>query len=319
MFGIRIRPNISILRSLSTSIIRPARNTGKHLEYLSKFYTPEILESIKIAESLVEPDTILELNKQGPNSKSKFAPKHGRDFTKTDPSWEEPILYPNQAKGKTPYPQIPQVHAADRTDLRLRIEQPQDFKKQNAFKSAQQISKELSQLTGLDSGYISKLYVRPIVMKRVSCQTSKGKIPNFYALTVVGDKNGMIGLGEGKSRDGMRVALMKAHWNAVKNLTPVQRYEDRTILGDINHKYHAVKLFVKSAPAGFGLRVNANIFEVCQAAGIKDLRGKIYKSRNPMNVIKGFVEAITKQRSIEDLAGARGKKLVDLRKVYYSA
>lgn len=129
----------------------------------------------------------------------------------------------------------------------------------------------------------------------------------------------MIGLGEGKSRDGMRTALVKAHWNAVKNLTPIPRYEKRTIVGDIEYKFHAVKLFIKSAPSGFGLRVNPNIFEVCQAAGIKDLRGKIYKSRNPMNVTKGFVEALTKQRPLEDLAAGRGKRLVDLRKVYYSA
>ena len=87
----------------------------------------------------------------------------------------------------------------------------------------------------------------------------------------------MIGLGEGKSRDGMRVSLRKAHWNAIKNLQPIPRYENRTIIGDVDYKFHAVKLFLKSAPAGFGLRVNPNIFEVCQAAGIKDLRGKVYK------------------------------------------
>lgn len=160
--------------------------------------------------------------------------------------------------------------------------------------------------------------MRPIIMKRVSLKTSKGNIPNFFVLTVVGDRNGTIGLGIGKSRDGIRTAAVKAHWNAVKNLTPIPRYEERTILGDFEYKYHAVKLFMRSAPAGFGLRVNRNIFEICQAAGIKDLRGKVYKSRNPLLVCQGFVEALTKQRSIEDLAASRGKKIVDLRKVYYS-
>lgn len=299
-------------------VLRHYSTKNNHIEFLSKYYNPELLESIKITESLVHPKDLLTVSKQGPIGKSKFAPDPSQDYTKTDPEWDEPIIYPNQPQNKTPYPRIPQIAAPDRSDLKLRFT-PVAQRQKSTVKTSRQILEGLAKLTGLDQRFISSLYVRPIVMKRVSCQTSKGKIPNFYALTVVGNRNGMIGLGEGKSRDGMRTALVKAHWNAVKNLTPIQMYENRTILGNIEHKYHAVKLFLKSAPAGFGLRVNSNIFEICQAAGIKDLGGKVYKSRNPMNVVKGFVEALTQQRSIEDLAAGRGKKLVDLRKVYYSS
>lgn len=305
--------------SSATRTMKEADKTAKHMEFLSKFYTPELLESVQITESLVKPSTMLELKEK--RLRSRVAPKNKSfDYSTSDPQWDEPILYPNQANERSPYAPIPQIQAADRTDLVLRFKPDASAaKKRSPLKGKREIAEGLSKLTGLDQRYISNLYVRPIVMKRVSCQTSKGKIPNFYALTVVGDKNGMIGLGEGKSRDGMRTALVKAHWNAVKNLTPIPLYENRTVLGEIEYKFHAVKLFIKSAPSGFGLRVNSNIFEVCQAAGIKDLRGKIYKSRNSMNVVKGFVEALTKQRTIEDLAAGRGKKLVDLRKVYYSA
>lgn len=305
--------------SSATRVMKEADKTAKHIEFLSKFYTPELLESVQITESLVKPSTMLELKEK--QLRSRVAPKNKSfDYSTSDPQWDEPILYPNQASERSPYPPIPQIQAADRTDLVLRFKPDASVaKKRSPLKGKREIAEGLAKLTGLDQRYISNLYVRPIVMKRVSCQTSKGKIPNFYALTVVGDKNGMIGLGEGKSRDGMRTALVKAHWNAVKNLTPIPLYENRTVLGEIEYKFHAVKLFIKSAPSGFGLRVNSNIFEVCQAAGIKDLRGKIYKSRNSMNVVKGFVEALTKQRTIEDLAAGRGKKLVDLRKVYYSA
>lgn len=320
--SINVWRNHSLKRYFSSSLITRNDITGEkakvHLEHLSKFYSPELLQSIKITESLVKPDTLLKLYKQGPMGRSKFKPST-LDYTKNDPKWDESILYPNQPRDKTPYPNIPQIARADRTDLKLRFSPGIGGRKKPALKTTREISHGLAKLTGLDEQYISRLYIRPLLMKRVSCQTSKGKIPNFYALTVVGDKKGMIGLGEGKSRDGMRTALIKAHWNAVKNLTPVQRYENRTILGNIYHKFHAVKLFIRSAPEGFGLRVNSNIFEVCQAAGIRDLGGKVYKSRNPMNVIKGFVEAITKQRSLQELAGSRGKKIIDLRKVYYSS
>lgn len=291
---------------------------ARHAAYLQKFYTPELLQSIQITESLVTPQDILELKKRGDSARSRVAPDIGRDLSKTDPVWEEPILYPNQATNRTPFPKIPQMYASDHYGESLRFVEENKFKVQRNNKK-QEFYQELSKLTGMNLNYLRRLYVRPILMKRVSCQTSKGKIPNFFCLTVVGDKNGMLGLGKGKSRDGMRTAMEKAHWNAVKNLNPIPRYENRTILGDLNYKYHAVKLFMKPAPPGYGLRVNHNIFEICQAAGIKDLSGKIYKSRNPMNVIKGFIEALGKQSSLEDLAAGRGKKVVDLRKVYYSA
>ncbi|KAL7663771.1 S5 DRBM domain-containing protein [[Candida] zeylanoides] len=295
-----------------------------HLAFLSKFYTKDLLQSIQIAETVVNPQQLLKLQKRGHEGRSRAAPDPHTDYSTNDPKWTEPIVYPNQATNHSPFYKIPLNQAPDRTDLVLRFKEAVVGKggaKQQTTRQQDRraFTRGLANLTGLDERYISKLYVRPIVMKRVSCQTSKGKIPNFYALTIVGDKNGMIGLGEGKSRDGMRTALGKAHWNAVKNLTPIARYEKRTIIGNIDHRFHAVKLFLKSAPTGFGLRVNPNIFEVCQAAGIKDLAGKVYKSRNPMNVVKGFVEALTTQRSLEDLAAGRGKKLVDLRKVYYSA
>lgn len=314
----RLAPATRLFASLS--LARQSEKAAKHMDFLSKFYSPELMQSIKITESLVDPEQYLEMKKRGRSELSKAAPADASsDFSKTDPKWDEPIIYPNQALDHTPYPRIPQIQGSDRTDLQLRFEYDGKLKPRRVGGANDDFFERLHKLTGMEVWYMKKLYVRPIVMKRVSCQTSKGKIPNFYALTVVGDKNGMIGLGEGKSRDGMRTALGKAHWNAIKNLLPIPRYESRTIIGDIDYKFHAVKLFMKSAPSGFGLRVNPNIFEVCQAAGIKDLRGKVYKSRNPMNVVKGFVEALTKQRSLEDLAAGRGKKLVDLRKVYYSA
>ncbi|KAF7999645.1 hypothetical protein HF325_006321 [Metschnikowia pulcherrima] len=295
------------LQAQKPSPAKKAIKAQEHLNFLLKFYTPELLQSIRIAEALVSPEEYLEMRKKGPKAVSRVAPTdENTDFSYTDPQWDEPILYPNQADGHTPYARIPQIRAPDRSDLQLTFtaDSAKKGRQTNSREDRDKFFLQLHQLTGMEERYMRGLYVRPIVMKRVSCQTSKGKIPNFYALTVVGDQNGMIGLGEGKSRD----ACSRSHDT-----------KKRTIIGDVDYKYHAVKLFLKSAPAGFGLRVNPNIFEVCQAAGIKDLRGKVYKLRNPMNVVKGFVEALTKQTSLEDLAAGRGKKLVDLRKVYYSA
>ena len=48
------------------------------------------------------------------------------------------------------------------------------------IKTPQQIAQELSDLTGLDERYIRRLYVRPLIMKRVSLKTAKGNIANFF-------------------------------------------------------------------------------------------------------------------------------------------
>ncbi|CDH09044.1 related to 37S ribosomal protein S5,mitochondrial [Zygosaccharomyces bailii ISA1307] len=179
----------------------------------------------------------------------------------------------------------------------------------------------LNRQTGVDVEYITKkLIMKPLVMKRVSNQTAKGKIPSFYALVVVGDRNGMVGLGEGKSREEMSKAISKAHWDAIRNLKEIPRYENRTIYSDIDYRYHGVKLHLRSAKPGFGLRVNHVIFEICECAGIKDLSGKVYKSRNEMNIAKGTLEAFTNaQRTLDEIALGRGKRIADVRNVYYSS
>ena len=68
---------------------------------------------------------------------------------------------------------------------------------------------------------------------------------------------------------------------------------------------------------GFGVRCSQHIFEMCKLAGIQDLAVRVTRSRNPMNVIKTFMMALQKQRLPETIARGRGKKFVDVRKVYY--
>lgn len=57
---------------------------------------------------------------------------------------------------------------------------------------------------------------------------------------------------------------------------------------------------------------------MCRAAGIHDLAAKVNRSRNKMNTVKAAYEALMSQRDPEEVARARGKKIVDVRKVYYA-
>jgi small subunit ribosomal protein S5 len=69
--------------------------------------------------------------------------------------------------------------------------------------------------------------------------------------------------------------------------------------------------------SGFGLRVQHNIFEMARAAGIEDLAGRVPRGRNNMNVAKATYQALMSQKLPDQIARGRGKKLVDVRKVYY--
>lgn len=69
--------------------------------------------------------------------------------------------------------------------------------------------------------------------------------------------------------------------------------------------------------AGFGNRCQSLIYEVARAAGISDLAARTPRSRNKMNVVKAAFQALTSQRLPDDIARARGRKLVDVRGVYY--
>ena len=68
---------------------------------------------------------------------------------------------------------------------------------------------------------------------------------------------------------------------------------------------------------GFGNRAQQLIFEMARAAGIADISAKCLRSRNKMNVCKAAYEALINQRVPEDIARARGRKMIDVRKVYY--
>lgn len=177
--------------------------------------------------------------------------------------------------------------------------------------------KQLAKRLGQPVDKIEKYRMRPLVINRVVNQTRLGKIDSQYVLCVVGDENGIVGLGEGKAAD-TEVAIQMAHLNAVRNMKPIRRYERRTIFGEVVGKVGAVELKLNARPPGYGLRVSQKVYEIAKCAGLDDLQAKNMRSRNPMNVAKATVQALHSQKDPEDVARGRGKKMVDVRKVYYA-
>ncbi|BGP15589.1 hypothetical protein JCM10213_005384 [Rhodosporidiobolus nylandii] len=194
----------------------------------------------------------------------------------------------------------------------------------------------LASVTQLSAGEIRGLYRFPLVVKRVVTMKSKGKMPSMYALTVVGNGKGLVGVGEGKDETAQK-AVQKAFSQAVRRMDFVERYEGRTVWGTMRSNFGTCKIEMRSRPPGFGLRTNPYLHQVAKAAGLSDLSAKVYGSRNPTRVIKlavamlqgggvpgdmgGFASSkgqrrnkktVQGMRSAEEVGRGRGRRAVDV-------
>ncbi|KAJ6078904.1 hypothetical protein N7467_008657 [Penicillium canescens] len=177
--------------------------------------------------------------------------------------------------------------------------------------------KSLLLKTGYTEQQVKGLRTKTLVSHSVTNQTRLGKVRRAYRLSIAGNTNGLLGIGEAKS-DEAADAVIQSQYRAIRNMQPIPRYENRTIYGDVKGKVGATELQLMHRPPGFGLRVQYLIWEMCRACGIHDLSARVGRSRNPMNTVKAAYEAIMSQRNPEQVAHALGKKIVDVRKVYYA-
>jgi len=115
----------------------------------------------------------------------------------------------------------------------------------------------LMQMTGFDSKAIAQLRVKTIVHHRVTNQTRLGKIHRIYMLSVAGNGNGLIGIGEGKSME-MSDARLQSQYRAIRNMQPILRYEDRTVFGDLKGKCSATELELYPRPPGMSFSLILN-------------------------------------------------------------
>ncbi|KAL8785043.1 MAG: hypothetical protein Q9195_008803 [Heterodermia aff. obscurata] len=187
-------------------------------------------------------------------------------------------------------------------------------------------TRRLMRQTGYTKIDILKFRTKKLVSHRVVNQTRMGKQMRYYVLVVAGNGKGLLGIGEGKSLE-IADATKMARLAAIRKMVPIPRYEERTIFGFVKGKVCGteVELFSRtpgnrlaSVLQGFGIRCSQYIYEICKCAGLSDLAARVYRSRNPMNTIKATMKALLSQQIPEDVARARGKKLVDVRRVYYA-
>lgn len=160
---------------------------------------------------------------------------------------------------------------------------------------------ELVKPAGLD------LKDRLVGVQRVTKVTKGGRAFGFSAIVVVGDENGVVGHGLGKSKE-VAEAISKAVEDAKKNLVRIP-IKNGTLPHEQKGKYGGARVFLKPATPGTGVIAGGAVRSVLEAVGVHNVLSKSQGSSNPHNVVKATFDAMLQLRSPEMVAKQRGISL----------
>ena len=157
-----------------------------------------------------------------------------------------------------------------------------------------------------------KLYEEEVIsIGRVTKVTKGGRHFRFSAVVVVGDKKGKVGLGTGKSNE-VPDAIKKASQAATKNIVKVS-IVDGTIPHEAIGVCGASRVMLKPANKGTGVKAGGPVRSVLEMAGVKDILSKSLGSSTKVNMAYATLEALKSQKTIEQIANLRGKKVEEIR------
>jgi small subunit ribosomal protein S5 len=143
--------------------------------------------------------------------------------------------------------------------------------------------------------------------KQTQKKTAEGNVPTFACMTVIGDKNGHVGIGYGKAKETLpakQKALQKAKLNIMKIRRGCGSFdctcsEPHSIPFQVEGKVGSSKLILMSAPKGTGLVADAECQKILRLAGIKDIYTKSFgQTRTKINMIKACIKALEKLNEI---------------------
>lgn len=155
-----------------------------------------------------------------------------------------------------------------------------------------------------------ELKEKVVYINRVAKVLKGGRRFSFNAIVVVGDGNGIIGLGLGKAGEVIN-AISKATDQAKKTLIRVTLLNG-SIPYPVNAKYGAAKVMLKPAAAGTGVIAGGPVRAVCEMAGIQNILTKSNGSSNPHNLSKATFYALQEMLSAEVIAKRRNLSIGQL-------
>jgi small subunit ribosomal protein S5 len=154
--------------------------------------------------------------------------------------------------------------------------------------------------------YIERL----VTINRVAKVVKGGRRFSFTALMIVGDGDGMVGVGYGKAKE-VPAAIAKGVEEAKKNFFKVPRIGG-TIVHRVQGEAAAGVVLLRPASPGTGVIAGGPVRAVLECAGIHDVLSKSLGSSNAINIVHATVDALKQLQRPEEVAARRGLPVEDV-------
>ncbi|MBC5782905.1 30S ribosomal protein S5 [Ramlibacter sp. USB13] len=149
-----------------------------------------------------------------------------------------------------------------------------------------------------------------IAVNRVTKVVKGGRILGFAALTVVGDGDGRVGMGKGKSKE-VPLAVQKAMEEARRNMMKVS-LKNGTLHHQVHGHHGAARVMMAPAPKGTGIIAGGPMRAVFEVMGITDVVAKSHGTSNPYNMVRATLDALKNSTTASEVAAKRGKSVEDI-------
>lgn len=168
--------------------------------------------------------------------------------------------------------------------------------------------------SGLTSAFVDPagldLEEKVVDIRRVAKVTKGGKRFHFTAMTIVGNGDGIVGYGLGKSNE-VPNAIKKGTDKARKSLVRIP-LRGSTIPHEVSCESSSSQVILLPAAPGTGVIAGGAVRAVADLAGIHDILSKVVGSRNPINVVAAVMKALSQLVLPEQVALSREKEVSDL-------
>jgi len=149
-----------------------------------------------------------------------------------------------------------------------------------------------------------------VAINRVTKVVKGGRILGFAVLAVVGNGDGSVGMGKGKSRE-VPVAVQKAMDEARRKMVKVN-LKNGTLQHSVIGTHGAAKVYMQPASEGTGIIAGGPMRAIFEVMGVHDILAKCIGSTNPYNVVRATLQGLEAMNTPAEVAAKRGKSVEEI-------